>query len=50
MTGSDAAVVLRLALLIAGMALAEAGLGIVTRHLFAGIGEGLIVRLRTAGA
>nr|WP_242625305.1 ABC transporter ATP-binding protein [Krasilnikovia cinnamomea] len=47
-TGSDAAVVLRLAVLIAGMALAEAGLGIVTRYLSAGIGEGLIVRLRTA--
>lgn len=36
------------ALLIAGIALAEAGVGLVARWLSARIGEGLILRLRTA--
>jgi ATP-binding cassette, subfamily B, bacterial len=40
-------VVLRLALLIALIAVAEAGLGLVTRWLSASIGEGLILDLRT---
>jgi len=48
--GSDAAVsvVVGLAALIAGLAIAEAGLGLVTRWLSAGLGEGLILDLRTA--
>ncbi|MDG4810674.1 ABC transporter ATP-binding protein [Micromonospora sp. WMMD1120] len=46
--GSDSGVVIRLAVLIALIALAEAGLGLVTRFLSASIGEGLIVQLRTA--
>jgi ATP-binding cassette subfamily C protein len=46
--GADPSVVLRLAGLIAVIALAEAGLGLLTRHLSASIGEGLIVQLRTA--
>ncbi len=41
-------VVLRLAALIALIAVIEAGLGLVTRWLSAGIGEGLILDLRTA--
>lgn len=41
-------VVLGLAGLIAGLALAEAGLGLLTRYLSASIGEGLILDLRTA--
>jgi len=41
-------VVVRLALLIAVIAVAEAGLGVVTRWLSASIGEGLILHLRTA--
>ncbi|MGW4470101.1 ABC transporter ATP-binding protein [Nonomuraea sp. NPDC004354] len=41
-------VVLELAALIAVLALAEAGLGLLTRYLSAGIGEGLILDLRTA--
>ncbi|GLU46280.1 ABC transporter ATP-binding protein [Nocardiopsis ansamitocini] len=41
-------VVLWIALLIAVIALAEAGLGLVTRWLSATIGEGLILDLRTA--
>ena len=41
-------VVVRLALLIAVIAVAEAGLGVVTRWLSASIGEGLILDLRTA--
>ncbi|SCE72114.1 ATP-binding cassette, subfamily C [Micromonospora coriariae] len=46
--GADSGVVIRLAVLIAVIALAEAGLGLVTRFLSASIGEGLIVQLRTA--
>ncbi|MEH1163783.1 ABC transporter ATP-binding protein [Micromonospora sp. CPCC 205539] len=46
--GADPSVVIRLAVLIALIALAEAGLGLVTRYLSASIGEGLIVQLRTA--
>ncbi|MGC4861095.1 ABC transporter ATP-binding protein [Micromonospora sp. DT68] len=46
--GADSGVVIRLAALIAVIALAEAGLGLVTRFLSASIGEGLIVDLRTA--
>ncbi|SCE95562.1 ABC transporter ATP-binding protein [Micromonospora saelicesensis] len=46
--GADSSVVIRLAVLIAVIALAEAGLGLVTRFLSASIGEGLIVQLRTA--
>ncbi|MFC4019019.1 ABC transporter ATP-binding protein [Micromonospora sp. GCM10011542] len=46
--GADSGVVIRLAVLIALIALAEAGLGLVTRFLSASIGEGLIVQLRTA--
>jgi ATP-binding cassette, subfamily B, bacterial len=46
--GSDLGVVLRLALLIAAIAIAEAGIGLLTRWLSAGIGEGLILDLRTA--
>ncbi|GAA2403044.1 ABC transporter ATP-binding protein [Nonomuraea africana] len=41
-------VVLGLAGLIAGLALAEAGLGLLTRYLSSSIGEGLILDLRTA--
>lgn len=41
-------VVIGLAGLIAGLALAEAGLGLVARWLSAGLGEGLILDLRTA--
>ena len=40
--------VIRLAVLIAVIAVAEAGLGLVTRWLSASIGEGLILDLRTA--
>ncbi|MDG4830768.1 ABC transporter ATP-binding protein [Solwaraspora sp. WMMD1047] len=47
-SGADPGVVVRLAVLIAVIALAEAGLGLVTRYLSASIGEGLIVALRTA--
>ncbi|MEU4472008.1 ABC transporter ATP-binding protein [Micromonospora sp. NPDC023888] len=46
--GADSGVVIRLAVLIAVIALAEAGLGLVTRFHSASIGEGLIVALRTA--
>nr|MDT0660526.1 ABC transporter ATP-binding protein [Micromonospora sp. DSM 115978] len=46
--GVETDVVVRLAVLIAVIALAEAGLGLVTRYLSANIGEGLIVALRTA--
>ncbi|GGO32077.1 ABC transporter ATP-binding protein [Micromonospora parathelypteridis] len=46
--GAASGVVIRLAVLIALIALAEAGLGLVTRFLSASIGEGLIVQLRTA--
>lgn len=46
--GADYGLVGGLALLIAGIAIAEAGLGIVARWLSARIGEGLIFDLRTA--
>jgi ABC-type bacteriocin/lantibiotic exporter with double-glycine peptidase domain len=46
--GSSVDVVLRLAALIALIAVAEAGIGLLTRWLSAGIGEGLILDLRTA--
>ncbi|CAM5317357.1 ABC transporter ATP-binding protein [Streptomyces abikoensis] len=46
--GDDAGTVVRLALLIAAIAVAEAGLGLVTRWLSATLGEGLILDLRTA--
>ncbi|GLW09747.1 ABC transporter ATP-binding protein [Microtetraspora sp. NBRC 13810] len=46
--GDDPGVVVRLAVLIAVIAVAEAGLGLVTRWLSASIGEGLILHLRTA--
>lgn len=41
-------IVVGLAALIAGLAIAEAGLGLVNRWLSAGLGEGLILDLRTA--
>jgi ABC-type multidrug transport system fused ATPase/permease subunit len=47
-SGAETGVVVRLAVLIAVIALAEAGLGLLTRYLSASIGEGLIVALRTA--
>ncbi|MFE9258045.1 ABC transporter ATP-binding protein [Streptomyces sp. NPDC006879] len=46
--GSESATVVRLALLIAVIAVAEAGLGLLTRKLSATLGEGLILDLRTA--
>jgi len=46
--GDEFSLVLRLAILIALIAVAEAGLGLVTRWLSASIGEGLILDLRTA--
>ncbi|QLE75086.1 ABC transporter ATP-binding protein [Streptomyces rectiverticillatus] len=46
--GDDAGTVTRLALLIAAIAVAEAGLGLLTRWLSATLGEGLILDLRTA--
>ncbi|MEU2452278.1 ABC transporter ATP-binding protein [Streptomyces sp. NPDC012765] len=46
--GRDSAAVTRLALLIALIAIAEAGLGLLTRKLSATLGEGLILDLRTA--
>ncbi|MGR8008488.1 ABC transporter ATP-binding protein [Streptomyces hypolithicus] len=46
--GRDTGTVTRLALLIAGIAVAEAALGLVTRWLSATLGEGLILDLRTA--
>ncbi len=46
--GADPSVVYVLTGLIAVIALAEAGLGLVTRWLSANIGEGLILDLRTA--
>jgi ABC-type multidrug transport system fused ATPase/permease subunit len=46
--GSEERVVIGLALLIAGIAIAEAGLGLFSRWLSASIGEGLILNLRTA--
>ncbi|ANP56534.1 ABC transporter ATP-binding protein [Streptomyces griseochromogenes] len=47
-TGHDSGKVVRLSLLIALVALAEAGLGILGRRLSATLGEGLILDLRTA--
>ncbi|MFJ6539944.1 ABC transporter ATP-binding protein [Streptomyces sp. NPDC003656] len=46
--GHDSGTVVRLALLIALVAVAEAGLGILVRRLSATLGEGLILDLRTA--
>ncbi|MFD7861993.1 ABC transporter ATP-binding protein [Streptomyces sp. NPDC057682] len=46
--GKDSGTVTRLALLIAVIAVAEAGLGLLTRLLSARLGEGLILDLRTA--
>jgi len=46
--GEDAGLVVGLAVLIAALAVAEAGLGLVNRWLSARIGEGLILDLRTA--
>jgi ABC-type multidrug transport system fused ATPase/permease subunit len=46
--GDERSIVVGLAALIAVIAVAEAGLGLVTRWLSAGIGEGLILDLRTA--
>ncbi|MBD0322969.1 MAG: ABC transporter ATP-binding protein, partial [Aldersonia sp.] len=46
--GLDESVVVRLAVLIAVLALADAALGLVTRWFSARIGEGLILDLRTA--
>ncbi|MGW1287816.1 ABC transporter ATP-binding protein [Streptomyces sp. NPDC002586] len=46
--GHDSGRVVRLSLLIAVVALAEAGLGILGRRLSATLGEGLILDLRTA--
>ncbi|MYY80706.1 ATP-binding cassette domain-containing protein [Streptomyces sp. SID335] len=47
-SGSDSSTVVNYALLIAGIALAEAGLGLLSRWLSANLGEGLILDLRTA--
>ncbi|MFD5185950.1 ABC transporter ATP-binding protein [Streptomyces sp. NPDC058372] len=47
-SGSDPSLVPRLALLIAVIAVAEAGLGMAARGLSARLGEGLILDLRTA--
>ncbi|MFE9396263.1 ABC transporter ATP-binding protein [Streptomyces flavidovirens] len=46
--GREEGTVTRLALLIAVIAVAEAGLGLLTRRLSATLGEGLILDLRTA--
>ncbi len=46
--GGDSGTVVRLALLIAAIAVAEAGLGLVNRWLSASLGEDLILSLRTA--
>ncbi|NMN95411.1 ABC transporter ATP-binding protein [Antrihabitans stalactiti] len=46
--GSEPRVVVYLALAIAGIAVVDAALGLVTRLLSATIGEGLILQLRTA--
>ncbi|MFE7183850.1 ABC transporter ATP-binding protein [Streptomyces erythrochromogenes] len=46
--GRDSGAVTRLALLIAVIAVAEAGLGLLARRLSATLGEGLILDLRTA--
>ncbi|WP_256333129.1 ABC transporter ATP-binding protein [Streptomyces sp. cf386] len=47
-TGGDESTVVRLALLIALIAVAEAALGVLARRLSATLGEGLILDLRTA--
>ncbi|WP_055701353.1 MULTISPECIES: ABC transporter ATP-binding protein [Streptomyces] len=47
-SGGDSGTVVRYALLIAAIALAEAGLGLLSRWLSANLGEGLILDLRTA--
>ncbi|MBM7169540.1 ABC transporter ATP-binding protein [Streptomyces sp. G44] len=47
-SGADSSTVVRYALLIAAIALAEAGLGLLSRWLSANLGEGLILDLRTA--
>ncbi|MBW5420126.1 ATP-binding cassette domain-containing protein [Streptomyces sp. BG9H] len=47
-SGADSATVVRYALLIAAIALAEAGIGLLSRWLSANLGEGLILDLRTA--
>jgi ABC-type multidrug transport system fused ATPase/permease subunit len=47
-TGRASSLVVRLALVIAVIAIAEAAVGLVTRWLSASIGEGLILDLRTA--
>ncbi|MEV4173908.1 ABC transporter ATP-binding protein [Nonomuraea sp. NPDC049709] len=47
-TGEPVQVVVVVALLIAGLAIAEAGLGLLNRWLSAGLGESLILDLRTA--
>ncbi|MFG3441240.1 ABC transporter ATP-binding protein [Nonomuraea sp. NPDC047897] len=46
--GEELGVVVGLAVVIAGLAVAEAGLGLLERWLSAGLGEGLILDLRTA--
>ncbi|WP_405452810.1 ABC transporter ATP-binding protein [Streptomyces erythrochromogenes] len=46
--GRDSGAVTRLALLVAVIAVAEAGLGLLARRLSATLGEGLILDLRTA--
>ncbi|NAZ83771.1 ATP-binding cassette domain-containing protein [Kineococcus sp. R8] len=48
MTASDSGLVVRLALLIAVVAVADAGLGLLVRWLSSTIGENLILDLRTA--
>ena len=46
--GGAEATVIRLAAIIGGIAIAEAGIGVLTRWLSASIGESLILQLRTA--
>jgi ABC-type multidrug transport system fused ATPase/permease subunit len=48
MTAGDSSLVVRLALLIAAVAVADAGLGLLVRWLSSTIGENLILDLRTA--
>jgi len=48
MTARDSSLVVRLALLIAAVAIADAGLGLLVRWLSSTIGENLILDLRTA--
>ncbi|MFE3167836.1 ABC transporter ATP-binding protein [Streptomyces sp. NPDC059224] len=47
-SGHDDGTIVRLSLLIAGVAVAEAALGVLGRRLSATLGEGLILDLRTA--